>query len=183
MPCPTLSRPAVLIMALVAAHRPVDRRLLPHPTQGRRPRDRGVADHAAVLGQFTAADVPALGPTEPGPTPRKWPEPTGRRLPWPGNGLAQHPMLYAGEGYNTIFLVNDGRVIWTYSSGTGGEIGDVWMMSNGHVLFVTQRDVQEVTPRKEVVWRWRSPRAPRCTARSRSASTRSCWCRTACRPS
>ena len=58
-----------------------------------------------VLGQFTAADVPARGPTEPGPTTRTWWDPTtvpsASTLPAPvGSGLAQHPMLYAGEGYN-----------------------------------------------------------------------------------
>ena len=36
----------------------------------------------------------------------------------PGNGLAQHPMLYVGENCNKMFLVNDGKVIWTYSTGT-----------------------------------------------------------------
>src|SRR3954453_1919738 len=91
-----------------------------------------------VLDQFTAADVPALGPTEPGPTTRTWWDPT--TLPStqptpPGNGIAQHPMLYAGEGYNTLFLVNDGKVIWSYSSGRGGEIDDIWLMSNGHILY------------------------------------------------
>ena len=28
----------------------------------------------------------------------------------PGNGLAQHAMLYVGEGLNAIFLVNEGQV-------------------------------------------------------------------------
>jgi hypothetical protein len=66
-------------------------------------------------------------------------------------------MLYAGEGYNTLFLVNGGKVIWTYSTGPGGEIDDVWLMTNGNILFARQLDVQEVTPRKEVVWRFAAP--------------------------
>src|SRR4051812_42582486 len=57
-----------------------------------------------ILDQFTAADVPALGPTEPGPTTRTWwdpsTQPSTQPTP-PGKGIAQHPMLYAGEGYNT----------------------------------------------------------------------------------
>jgi hypothetical protein len=110
----------------------------------------------AVLGQFTAASVPALGPGEPGPTPRNWPEPSS--LPArPGRGLAQHPMLYVGEGYNTIFLVDKGKVVWTYSTGKGGEIDDVWLLSNGHVLFARQHDVREVTPGKELVWHYDAP--------------------------
>ena len=39
----------------------------------------------------------------------------------PGNGLAQHPFLYAGEwdtrkADQSIFLVRGGRVVWTASS-------------------------------------------------------------------
>jgi hypothetical protein len=29
-------------------------------------------------------------------------------------------MLYTGEGYNTVVLVNHGKVVWTYSAGAGG---------------------------------------------------------------
>jgi len=65
-------------------------------------------------------------------------------------------MLYAGEGYNTIFLVNHGKVVWTWSTGRGGEIDDVWMLTNGHVLFTTipcgGGDAQ-----KKVVWHYDAP--------------------------
>jgi hypothetical protein len=110
---------------------------------------------ASVLDQFAAPDIPAVGPGEEPIPPRNWPEPTAAPA-LPGKGIAQHPMLYAGEGYNVIFLVRDGKVIWTYSSGRG-EIDDVWLLSNGHVLFARQREVREVTPRKEVVWRYETP--------------------------
>ena len=110
----------------------------------------------AVLAQFVAADVPARGSTEAEPMPRNWPEPAA--LPErPGQGLAQHPMLFAGEGHNTLFLVNQGRVIWTYSAGPGGEIDDVWLLSNGHILFTRQREIREITPRKELVWQYTAP--------------------------
>ena len=34
----------------------------------------------------------------------------------PGNGLAQHPFLYYGEGNNTLpYVVNHGKVVWTYA--------------------------------------------------------------------
>ncbi|HEY5041717.1 MAG TPA: hypothetical protein VIK53_06900 [Verrucomicrobiae bacterium] len=105
------------------------------------------------LDRFTAADVPALGPAEsPAPT-GSWTNgitPAGL----PGNGLAQHPMLYAGESYNKIFLVNDGRVIWTYQTGGGNEYDDVWMLSNGNILFTRMQYVAEITPDKKVVWRY-----------------------------
>jgi hypothetical protein len=110
-----------------------------------------------LLPQFTAPNVPTSGPTEPGPTTRSWPEPTAAPTNLPGNGLAQHPMLYAGEGYNTIFLASDGKVIWTYSSGRGGEIDDIWMLSNGHVLFSRMSFLEEVTPQKKVVWHYDAP--------------------------
>lgn len=108
-----------------------------------------------VLPQFTATNVPATGSTEVAQE-RTWPAPTNTPAR-PGNGLAQHPMLYAGEGFNTLFLVNGGKVIWTYSAGGGGEIDDVWLMSNGHILFTLQHSVREVTPQKEIVWHYDAP--------------------------
>src|SRR4051812_24364342 len=111
---------------------------------------------ASVLDQFADPAVPARGPAEAEPIPRSWPEPTA--LPaLPGSGLGQHPMLYAGEGYNTLFVVNRGKVIWTYSTGKGGEIDDVWLMTNGHILYTKMRYVEEITPRKEVVWHYDAP--------------------------
>jgi hypothetical protein len=110
----------------------------------------------SILDRFTAPNVPATGPAEGAPIPRNWPEPAS--IPErPGRGLAQHPMLYAGEGYNTIFLVNHGKVVWTWSTGRGGEIDDVWMLTNGHILFTRQFHVEEVTPQKEVVWHYDAP--------------------------
>jgi hypothetical protein len=110
----------------------------------------------AVLSLFTAPDVPARGQSEAEPILRNWPVPTA--LPsLPGRGIAQHPMLYAGEGYNRLFLVNGGKIIWTYSTGHGGEIDDIWMLSNGHVLYTRQSYVEEVTPRKDVVWHYDAP--------------------------
>jgi len=100
--------------------------------------------------------IPARGPAEAEPIPRNWPEPAS--LPErPGRGLAQHAMLYAGEGYNTIFLVNHGNVVWSYSIGKGGEIDDVWMLTNGHILFTRQTGVEEITPQKQVVWHYDPP--------------------------
>src|SRR5580658_10501110 len=109
----------------------------------------------AELGRFTSADVPALGPAETEVPARKWDQPIPGGLP--GNGIAQHPMLYIGEGYNKMFLVNDGKIIWTYSTGGGNEYDDVWMLSNGNILFTRMQYIAEVTPKKEVVWRYDAP--------------------------
>src|SRR4051812_48394222 len=105
-----------------------------------------------VLPFFTAANVPAFAPTEivcsetytNGIT----------RSDLPGNGLAQHPMLYVGENCNKMFLVNDGKVTWTYSTGPRPEFDDVWMLSNGNILFSRMEYVAIITPDKKVVWRY-----------------------------
>ena len=109
----------------------------------------------ALLDRFTAATVPAMGPAETEVAPRKWDQPIPPGLP--GRGLARHPMLYVGEGYNKILLVNKGKIIWTYSTGTGWEYDDVWMLSNGNILFSRMQYVAEITPIKQVVWRYDAP--------------------------
>ena len=111
-----------------------------------------------VLGKFTAADVPTMGPSEAEVAPGRWmtnatPAPAGL----PGKGMAEHPMLYIGEGYNKMFVVNKGKVIWTYSTGGGYEYDDAWMLSNGNILFSRLQYVAEVTPQKQVVWRYDCP--------------------------
>jgi len=107
----------------------------------------------AQLDRFTAPDVPAMGPAETESPMGKWtnaPAPTGL----PGKGLAQHPMLYVGENYTKMFLVNNGKVLWTYQTGKGYEYDDVWMLSNGNILFTRMQYVAEITPDKKVVWRY-----------------------------
>src|SRR3984957_13787984 len=107
----------------------------------------------AQLARFTAADVPAIGPAEIISPAGKWtsaPAPAGL----PGRGLAQHSMLYVGENCTKMFLVDDGRVIWTYQTGPGYEYDDVWMLSNGNILYTRMQYVAEVTPEKKVVWRY-----------------------------
>jgi hypothetical protein len=108
-----------------------------------------------VLPRFTAPDVPALGAdeTEVAPLEYQAPVPTGL----PGRGIAQHPMLYIGEGYNKILLVNRGRIVWTYSTGPGWEYDDAWMLSNGNILFTRMQYIAEITPEKKVVWRYDAP--------------------------
>ncbi len=110
-----------------------------------------------ILALFTAPNVPQIGPAEIAVPPRKpqslKPIPPGL----PGKGLAQHAMLYIGEGYNKMFLVNHGKIVWTYSTGPGNEYDDVWMLSNGNILFSRMKYVAEITPDKKVVWRYDAP--------------------------
>jgi len=110
----------------------------------------------SVLDQFTAPDVPALAPSEtevPARKPWARPAPTGL----PGRGLAQHPMLYAGEGSNKMYVIAGGKTVWTYSTGQGHEYDDLWMLSNGNILFTRMDYLAEITPKKDVVWRYDPP--------------------------
>ena len=118
----------------------------------------GSADAAAkaplmkLLPRCEAPSLPAMSPEEVEPPNFHpgTPQPEGL----PGKGMAQHPMLYIGEGYNKMFLVNHGQIVWTYSTGPGNEYDDVWMLSNGNILFTRMQYIAEITPEKKVVWRY-----------------------------
>jgi outer membrane protein assembly factor BamB len=110
-----------------------------------------------VLPKFTSSDVPETGPEEIPIDPPKYTL-TEPAQGLPGKGLAQHPMLYIGEGCNKMFLINDGKVIWTYSTGKGWEYDDIWMLSNGNILFSRMAYAAEVTPQKKIVWRLDPPK-------------------------
>lgn len=105
-----------------------------------------------VLNLFTAANVPAMAPEEEPASLINSPEEPPANMP--GNGLAQHPMLYVGENCNRMSLVKDGKVIWTYNTGKGPEYDDVWMLSNGNILFTRMKYIAEITPDKKVIWKY-----------------------------
>ena len=102
-----------------------------------------------LLDRFTAPGVPARGPEEEAIDPPDW------RVSEPADAgaIARYPMLYIGEGCNRIFVVSGGRVVWTYDTGMGWELDDVWMKKNGHILFTRMSWAGEVTPDKRLVWR------------------------------
>ncbi len=88
--------------------------------------------------------------------------------PLPGRGLAQHPFLYAGEwdhrhAEQTLFVVREGRVVWTYTvplkgpRGTIQEFSDATMLSNGNVVFAYMGGAMLVSPAKEILWRYEAP--------------------------
>jgi hypothetical protein len=87
----------------------------------------------------------------------------------PGQGLAQHPFLYTGEWDHrkkeqTIFVVRDGKVAWTWSipindtNGTLEELGDATMLSNGNILFCRKVGASEITPAKKIIWNLEAPK-------------------------
>lgn len=89
-----------------------------------------------ILNLFTAPNIPARGPEEQEIDPPNW-QIGIQATPshYPGNGLAQHSMLYIGEDCNRMFLVHNGKIIWTYDTGTGYEYDDIWMKKNGNIVF------------------------------------------------
>jgi hypothetical protein len=108
-----------------------------------------------LLAQFTAPDVPQMAPTE-SEAPRNWKEnPIPKGLP--GKGMAQHPMLFFGEGYNKLMIINKGKIIWSYQTGGGWEYDDAWMLSNGNILFTRMQYIAEISPGKKIVWRYDAP--------------------------
>lgn len=107
-----------------------------------------------VLPLFTAPGVPVRGPMESPPKPITY---NGAVPDRPGGGLAQHPLLYVGENYNRILMTNQGKVIWTYDTAPGFELDDIWLLSNGNVLYSHMSFAEEITPNKEVVWHYVPP--------------------------
>ena len=91
--------------------------------------------------------------------------------PLPGRGLAQHPFVYCGEfdhihPQQTMWLVRDGKVAWTYSIPTRmmvhgkdqmAELGDCTRFSNGNILFSYRWGASIVTPGKKIVWNYDAP--------------------------
>jgi len=87
----------------------------------------------------------------------------------PGNGLSQHPFMYAGEWdtrktEQTIFIVRGGKVVWTYSIPTNDankvlqELSDATMLSNGNIVFARKQGAGEVTPDKKLIWNYDAPK-------------------------
>ncbi|MDD5140277.1 MAG: hypothetical protein PHY43_08475 [Verrucomicrobiales bacterium] len=113
----------------------------------------------SVLAQFENA--PAKGPAEADnpvrPLPGNGTNAAMTMESLPGNGLAQHPFLYYGEGNNVLYVVNHGKVVWTYAFPKGGEIDDAWMLSNGHIICTVMNHCYEVTPQKKIVWAYDCP--------------------------
>ncbi len=87
----------------------------------------------------------------------------------PGKGLAQHPFMYAGEWdyrnpNQTVFIVRDGKVVWTYDIKLLNEARDIQeysdasLLSNGNVLFAMKTGAMLVSPEKKVLWSYLAPR-------------------------
>jgi hypothetical protein len=56
-----------------------------------------------------------------------------------------------------MFIVRNGKVVWTCKHDGRGEISDAILLPNGNVLFAHQYGITEVTPDKKVVWNLDAP--------------------------
>jgi hypothetical protein len=76
----------------------------------------------------------------------------------PGKGLAEHDFFYAGESRaERMYIVRDGKIVWSYTHPGRGEISDATLLSNGNILFAHQFGVTEITADKKVVWNYDAP--------------------------
>ncbi|HTB79918.1 MAG TPA: hypothetical protein VK717_03425 [Opitutaceae bacterium] len=124
-----------------------------------------------------AGDLPKK-PATPRPAARA-PAPAPGSLP--GKGLTGHNFLYTGEWdvrpnvhVQTIFLIRDGKVAWTYSiptytaptpdhpKGDLSEFDDIHLLSNGNVLYAAKTSVTEITSDKKIVWNYDCPKGTEC---------------------
>ena len=110
-----------------------------------------------LLPLFTAENVPEEGSQEDvnlgGPF--NWISDSTTQSPdLPGGGLVRYPMIYIGEGYNRIFIVNEGKVVWKYDTGEGNELDDIWMLKNGDLLFTRMYWAAKISPDKQQLWRY-----------------------------
>ena len=76
----------------------------------------------------------------------------------PGNGLSNFDFFYAGEAkQENMYLVRNGKIVWSYTHQASGEISDAVMLSNGNILFAHQRGITEINQDKKVVWNYDAP--------------------------
>ncbi len=109
-----------------------------------------------VLRLFTAPGIPETGPQESPVSLRGWATPA--TLPQRvGKGPAQHDLLYVGENYRRICLMIGGKLVWKYDSKDSWELDDIWMLSNGNILYSHMTYIEEITPAKQVVWHYDNP--------------------------
>lgn len=106
--------------------------------------------------KFLSPQIPQWGPYEEVLDPPFIPQ-DGNCVLGVGGGLERHDMLYVGEGCNRIFLVKGGKVVWHYDTGAGWELDDIWMLSNGNILFTHMYWAAEISPQKEQKWYLKAP--------------------------
>ena len=56
-----------------------------------------------------------------------------------------------------MYIVREGRIVWSYTNPVRGELGDCSMLENGNILFSRQFGASEITPDKKIVWNYDGP--------------------------
>ena len=105
----------------------------------------------AALERYRMLDSSYRAPEEIKSDPPYWPQ-TAPDTSLPGGGMSHFPFLYVGEEDGRIIIVDQGKVIWSYDTGSEPELDDVWMLSNGNILFSHMYWCAEVTPEKQRVF-------------------------------
>lgn len=108
-----------------------------------------------ILHLFTDPSIPETGPNESPATPKCADAETVPDLI--GGQLKRHNFVYIGENHHRICIVIDGKLAWHYDTENDWEDDDVWVLSNGNVLHAHMKYIEELTPKKEVVWRYDNP--------------------------
>src|SRR5205823_11792025 len=62
------------------------------------------------------------------------------------------------ENHRRICLVIDGKLAWHYDTENDWEDDEIWLLSNGNILHAHMKYIEEITPRKEIVWRYDCPK-------------------------
>jgi hypothetical protein len=108
-----------------------------------------------ILHLFSDPGIPDQGPKE---------SPTTKKCAYSdtipdliGGQLNRHNFIYIGENHRRICLVIGGKLAWHYDTEDSWEDDDVWILSNGNVLHAHMKYIEEITPKKEVVWRYDNP--------------------------
>ncbi len=110
---------------------------------------------SAALGLSAAAAAADL-PAAPAPA------------PLPGKGLAQHDFLYSGEfdtrkTNQTLFLVQGGKVAWTYeipikdANGNLSEYSDMHRLSNGDIVFAYKTGWRKINRDGKTLYDYQCP--------------------------
>ncbi|MVM30886.1 hypothetical protein GO755_12665 [Spirosoma sp. HMF4905] len=109
-----------------------------------------------ILHLFTDPGIPERGPHESPPTPTCADVTVVPDLI--GGQLGRHNFIYIGENHRRICLVIDGKLAWHYDTENDWEDDEIWLLSNGNILHAHMKYIEEITPKKEIVWRYDSPK-------------------------
>ncbi|UFH57555.1 hypothetical protein [Spirosoma sp. KNUC1025] len=109
-----------------------------------------------ILHLFTDPGIPERGLHESPPTPTC--ADTAVIPDLIGGQLGRHNFIYIGENHRRICLVVGGKLVWHYDTENDWEDDEIWLLSNGNILHAHMKYIEEITPRKEIVWRYDSPK-------------------------